>query len=130
MSNHRNTQGPPIEALYALAYAKMERESYFDAACLLRLMLHLAPADERAWLALGLCHQKTGQLDAARELYATGSVAAMPSGRCTLALARVLAEQGQHAAAEAYYNAALEAFDATHEEAMAQLTRAEIEVRP
>ena len=80
---HRHT-----EALYALAYDKLSEQNHRDAACLLRLMLHLAPNDERGWLGLGLCHEREGQLEMASQLYASGVLANRASGRCATSTPR------------------------------------------
>jgi tetratricopeptide (TPR) repeat protein len=122
--------GPRLEALYALAYRKLNEHNHADAGALLRLMLHVAPGDERAWLALGLCHERLGQLKLASELYAAGAMAARPSGRCALACARVLDRQGQSDSASELYVHAVEAFEATADHELATHCRDELEARP
>lgn len=117
------------EALYTLAHRKLGEQRYVDAAALLRLMLHVAPTDERAWLALGLCHERLGQLGTASELYATGVLAARPTGRCALACARVLERQGRSDEAGELYEHAIEAFETRGEDDLARLCRQELEVR-
>lgn len=121
--------GPSSEALYALAFKKLGQESFHDASALLRLMLHLAPKDERAWLGLGLCHERLGQLRVAGEIYAAGCAAAKPSGRCALACARVLDRQGQSDSADDLYEVAIEAFENANQDELARLARAELQVR-
>jgi tetratricopeptide (TPR) repeat protein len=117
------------EALYALAHRKLGDEHYQDAAVLLRLMLHLAPADERAWLALGLCHENMGQLRLASELYAAGVLAASPAGRCALACARVLDRQDRGCEATDLYLSAIQAFEVSGEVDLLRLSRSEFEAR-
>jgi Tfp pilus assembly protein PilF len=117
--------GPSREALYALAFKKLGQESFHDASALLRLMLHLAPKDERAWLGLGVCHEKLGQLRTAGEIYAAGCAAAKPSGRCALACARVLDRQGRSDSADNLYELAIEAFESVNQDELARLARAE-----
>jgi Flp pilus assembly protein TadD len=121
---------PPTESLYALAFSKLGQHSYCDAACLLRLMLHLAPTDERAWLGLGLCHERLGQLEVASQLYASGVLAANPSGRCALACARLLGRRGLDDDATRLYEHAVTAFELRGEEQLANVAREEMEAQP
>jgi Tfp pilus assembly protein PilF len=115
--------------LYVLAHRKMTDGNYRDAATLLRLMLHLAPEDERSWFALALCHEQIGQIDVARQLYAAGAVAAKPAGRCALASARMCLELGRMEEATQQYELALAAFAARGDDELHQLTEREMELR-
>lgn len=115
------------EALYALAFNKLGEEKFQDAASLLRLMLHLVPRDERAWLGLGLCHERLGQLRMASELYAAGTLAAKPSGRCALACARALLKQGRDDEASDLFEAAIDAFESKDDDEWAAVARNEME---
>ena len=94
MSQDQSIESTParIAAVYSCARKLLSESNYSDAAVLFRLMLHLAPTDERSWLGLGVCHEKLGQLNIARELYAMGTVAT-ESPRCHIACARVLRQQ-------------------------------------
>jgi tetratricopeptide (TPR) repeat protein len=105
-TNSKEASARYAEALYALAFQKIEQKCPTDAAYVLRLMLHLTPKDERIWIALGVCHEQLGQLQIARELYAMGSLAAAPSPRCLIALARGLREENTDAAILHYEKAA------------------------
>jgi tetratricopeptide (TPR) repeat protein len=118
------------EALYTLAYHKLSQQNHHDAACLLRLMLHLAPSDERAWLGLGLCHEREGQLEMASQLYASGVLANRASGRCALACARVLDRRGLDDECRDLYEHAVEAFEQSGDDELAHAARSELEARP
>jgi tetratricopeptide (TPR) repeat protein len=117
------------EVLYALAHRKMGEENYADAAALLRLMLHFAPTDDRCSLALGVCHERQGQLRLAAELYASGVLAANPAGRCALACARILDRQDRSQEAEELYQHAAEALEKSGDDALLLVCRQEMEVR-
>jgi len=79
-----------VEALYAAGHWLLSQERFVDAAKIFRMMLRLAPSDERSWLALGTCHERIGQHRIALELYGTGSVLGVAAVRCHLARARTL----------------------------------------
>jgi tetratricopeptide (TPR) repeat protein len=95
-----------VESIYATGHFLFQQERFSEAAAVFRLMLYVAPTDERAWLALGECHARSNQKRIALELYSAGSVAAAPAPRCTLARARLLAELGRTAEADAAYESA------------------------
>jgi tetratricopeptide (TPR) repeat protein len=83
-----------VESLYATGHWLLSQERVLDAARVLRVLLLSQPSDERAWLALGVCHERLGRLDEAMALYTAGAVACAPSARCWLARARLFADQG------------------------------------
>jgi tetratricopeptide (TPR) repeat protein len=93
-----------VEAIYATAHWLLGRERPADAAKVFRLLLRMAPRDERGWLGLGECHERIAQPHIALELYGAGSVIAggerSVSVRCLLARARLLAHRGRSAEAE------------------------------
>jgi tetratricopeptide (TPR) repeat protein len=96
---------PPraIEAIYAIGHALLEQHRATEAVKVFRVMVRLAPADERAWLGIGLCHEEMDQLEIASELYGVGAaVAQPPSARCSAALARTLRLLGNVALADEY----------------------------
>ncbi len=101
MHPHMFVAAPPpseetaVEALYAMGHSLLSDERFVDAAAVFRIMLQVAPTDERSWLALGECHERIGQLDVALELYGAGTVANEDSARCEVARARVFREQGK-----------------------------------
>ena len=88
-----------IEAIYAAGHHLLSEERPRDAAKVFRLMLKVAPHDERGWLGLGQCHEDAMQPHVACELYGAGSVVTANVGaasvRCLLARARVLKSLGR-----------------------------------
>ena len=98
-----------IEALYAVSHWLLEQGKFRDAASLLRDMVQIAPADERGWLALGVCHEQAEQAEIALEMYGTGAVLSASSARCQLARARLLRAAGELSDAEDALDAAAEA---------------------
>lgn len=92
----RPTPSPrALEALYAAAFMFLDADRVEDATNAFRVMVRLAPTDERAWLGLGACHERRDEEDIAAELYGAGSlVASPPSPRCLLALARLERARG------------------------------------
>jgi tetratricopeptide (TPR) repeat protein len=117
---------PSVEALYVLAHRKLSQEQPEDAATLLRLMLHLTPTDERAWLGLGLCHEQVGQFDIARELYAAGTVAANPAARCALACARLLVNENRTELALHFFEDAARLAERNHDYNLAETATREM----
>jgi tetratricopeptide (TPR) repeat protein len=87
-----------IEALYATAHWLLSRERTHDASDVFRAMAFFAPADERAWLGLGSCHELMGQPNLALEIYGVGSALAR-SARCEVARSRTLRSTGREDAA-------------------------------
>jgi thioredoxin-like negative regulator of GroEL len=85
-----------VEAVYATAHWLLARERAADAAKVFRVMLQIAPRDERGWLGLGECHERIDQFRIAAELYGAGSVIAGGSNsvsvRCLLARARTMSK--------------------------------------
>jgi hypothetical protein len=86
---------PALEALYATGHWLLGQGRHADAASVFRVMMSMAPVDERAWLALGACHEGIHQLDIALELYAAGGLVASPGVRCALARTRLLRALGR-----------------------------------
>ncbi|MBN9166462.1 MAG: hypothetical protein BGO98_43090 [Myxococcales bacterium 68-20] len=79
-----------IEALYATGHWLLSNARHKEAAEVFRVMALSKPDDERAWLALGACHEAIGQKRLAIELYAIASEAAAPAVRCAIARGRAL----------------------------------------
>jgi tetratricopeptide (TPR) repeat protein len=118
------TAVPTVEAIYATGHWLLEREHFENAAKVFRVMLHAAPRDERAWLALGECHERIGQPRIALELYGAGAVVASPSARCQLARARALRVLDRSDEADAALESALHlAADADDEDLLALALR-------
>jgi hypothetical protein len=84
-----------IDALYATGHWLLSRDRTGDAAAVFGGMAALAPRDERAWLALGACHEAFDQPDLALEMYGTGQSLSRPGVRLRLARARVLSGLGR-----------------------------------
>ena len=82
-----------LEALYATGHWLYSQERYEDAQNVFRALIHVAPHDERGWLALGACHEIEGQQDVAFELYEIASTATY-APRCDIARARILKRRG------------------------------------
>lgn len=97
-----------IEKLYATGHWLLGEERFEDAAQVFRVMLQLAPTDERAWLGLGECHRRIDQPNIALELFAMGSAAAEPAPRCFVACARVLKSLGRDGESDLAYERAAE----------------------
>lgn len=79
-----------VEALYSTGYWLLARDRVADAAKVFRVMLHASPRDERGWLGLGECHERSGQHHIALQLYGAGSVVAESGVRCLVARAQAL----------------------------------------
>ena len=114
-----------IEALYATGHWLLEQSRFADAATVFQLMARAASNDERAWLALGACHEGIGQHGIAAELYTIGTVVAEPSARCKIARGRALRELGRSDDALAAFEGAVDLASESGDEEMAALARAE-----
>ncbi len=114
-----------VEAIYATAHWLLLRERFADAAKVFRVMLRVAPRDERAWLGLGECHERIDQLRVAAELYGAGAVIAAVDGsvsvRCLLARARVMSRLGRTHDVDSMLDAAERAAAEQQSEALAAL---------
>ncbi|MEZ4371547.1 MAG: tetratricopeptide repeat protein [Polyangiaceae bacterium] len=91
------SEEPSPELLYAAGHWLFEAERYADAATLFRLLAVTKPNDERAWVALGECHERVGHQRVALEMYGVGMVEAEPAPRCALGRARLLNNLGEDA---------------------------------
>jgi tetratricopeptide (TPR) repeat protein len=83
-----------IEALYATGHWLYSQLRIEQAMPVFRAMIHLAPDDERGWLALGACHEAADQSDIALEIYGGATAVAPAAPRCELARARLLFARG------------------------------------
>ncbi len=118
-----------IEALYALGYGLHAQERFADAAAVFRIMLQVAPTDERSWLALGECHELLGHSEVALELYGAGSTVVDGAIRCELARYRLFAALGRDTEAEEALEAATEIAENSSDGALVELIDAEKAVR-
>lgn len=115
-----------IDSLYSVAYALLDAERIRDATNAFRVMVRFAPLDERAWLGLGECHERVGEIEIASELYGAGaSVSSPPSARCFVALARLARRSGELDAAAEHYDSAASLAEEAGDDAMLDLLQAE-----
>lgn len=87
-----------VEALYALGHWLLSSARTEDAAIVFRTLVVSAPEDERGWLAMGVCHEKLGQLEVARHIYSSARITVPASCRCQFALARLCRILGDESA--------------------------------
>lgn len=78
------------DVLYSVGFTLLDRDRAHDAMHVFRTMLLVAPADERAWLGLGECHERVGELDKAVKLYTLAGQACAAAARSAVALGRAL----------------------------------------
>jgi len=96
MSSSPPTASPAaVEALYATGHWLYSQQRISHALTVFRAMIHIAPHDERGWLALGACHEAQDQPDIALELYGAAGNVAKTAPRCELAKARILRARGR-----------------------------------
>jgi Flp pilus assembly protein TadD len=95
-----------IEALYATGHWLYSAQRFADAAIVFRMMALADASDERAWLALGGCHEGIGQHAIAAALYELAADVASPAIRCTIARARSLRTLGRDDEAETAFEQA------------------------
>lgn len=105
MASGCSTPEAAIEALYALGHSLLGQERFRDSSAVFRLMLQVAPEDERSWLGLGACHEGAGQNLIALELYGAGG-GAIDSVRCHLARFRILHDLDRITEADEAFDAA------------------------
>lgn len=86
--SHR--EGPSAGAIYTLGFQNLRQRRISTAMDVFRSLILLFPSDERGWLGLGLCHERVGHPDLAREVYGTGSLIAIHPQRCQKAHKRLL----------------------------------------
>lgn len=125
-SNLTRISQPPsematVESLYAMGHGLYCQERFVDAAAVFRIMLQLAPTDERSWLALGECHERVGQSDVALELYGAGTVANERAARCQIARARILIDMGRQVEADEAIEWAQTIADTSDDESLSSL---------
>lgn len=116
-----------IEGLYACGHALLVQGHYADAAGVFRAMVMCAPADERAWLALGMCHEAAGQVGIALELWSV-AMRSCSAVRCGIARSRALRAMGRDTEADDALDSAqnaLEQGDDAELELLVQQARSE-----
>jgi tetratricopeptide (TPR) repeat protein len=110
-----------IEALYATGHWLYSQLRIEQAMPVFRAMIHIAPEDERGWLALGACHETQDQSGIALEIYGAATAVAPTAPRCELARARILFGRGMTREAEAALAEAARIADQTHDEELRTL---------
>lgn len=120
------TNAHAIEALYATGHWLLTNGRYPDAAKVFRAMTLAQASDERAWLALGACHEAIGQHRIAIELYLVAAVAAAPAIRCEIARGRALRALGRDEDALEVFVAARDAAHDADEAGLARVASAEL----
>jgi len=83
-----------VDALYATGYFLFTKRQVTHARSVFRGMIHLAPEDERGWLALGACYEAQHP-DLALRLYEAARQSTPSAPRCELARARILRSRGR-----------------------------------
>jgi Flp pilus assembly protein TadD len=119
------TKQASADALYGVGHWLLEQERADDAMHVFRTMLVLAPTDERAWLGLGACHEKTNEPAKAARLYALAPQACSGSVRLAVALGRVLQKLDRDADAHDAFAKAAELAEATGDVQLATLVAME-----
>ena len=115
---------PPVvaEALYRVGYWLVNSDRFEDGKHVFRSMLHGAPDDERAWIGLALCHERSGEVGKADRLLGLGRQACPRSARTALAQARFLDQTSRANEADRVFEVALElAEQASDEELVASI---------
>lgn len=123
-----SSTAPSVEALYAAGHWLLTAERFADAAVVFRTMALAAPSDERAWLALGGCHEGIGQLEIAISLYEIAATVAGPAVRCTIARSRSLRELGRVDEADSFLEQARELALACGDDELASVAEYELRV--
>jgi tetratricopeptide (TPR) repeat protein len=114
-----------LEALYATGYWLFTQRRTAHALAVFRGLIHLAPQDERGWLALGACYEAQDQHDHALTLYEWASHMGAAAPRCEVARARILRARGQvHEARGALAEAARLAHD-LHDDELSAIVASE-----
>lgn len=124
-TDHQVIGQSSVEALYAASHWLHSHQRWADAATVLRVMVQLAPTDERGWLLLGDCHQNAGHSQVALELWGMGSVAAEPAPRCHLARFRALRALGRDDDADGAFDDALSAIEQTGDDTLFEVAQSE-----
>jgi tetratricopeptide (TPR) repeat protein len=114
-----------IEALYATGHWLYSQDRFGHAQSVFRALIHIAPADERGWLALGACHESLDQHDIAMELYAAAGSVVPTAPRCELARARILRKRGFTAEAREAVEEAAKIADELRDDELRALVAAE-----
>src|SRR5580698_1869660 len=117
-----------VDALYATGYFLFAEHQVSHARSVFRGMIHLAPDDERGWLALGACYESQYP-DLALRLYEAARQSAPFAPRCELARACILRSRGRlFEARQALAEAARGAREARDAELQSVIARERVKV--
>jgi tetratricopeptide (TPR) repeat protein len=114
-----------IEALYSTGHWLYSQDRFSHAQSVFRALIHLAPDDERGWLALGACHEAMDQHDIALELYVAAGEVVHTTPRCELARARILRRRGMMSEAREAVDEAARIADELRDDELRKLVAAE-----
>lgn len=101
-----------VERCYATAFAALSGDDNLLAQRLFGYLALLAPRDSRAWVGLGTCKERLGDLRGAAGVYGVGAALASEPCFCWVARARALMRSGRTLEAEQAFNAAESCADA------------------
>ena len=130
MNTDEERRARAADLLYAQGLQMHGEERYADAAAVFRLMLRVAPTDERGWVALGDCHQRVGQNQVALELYGAGMIAAEPAPLCAIARFRTLWDLERTVEADEAFEEAQRLLDEGSDSSLVDRLAREREARP
>jgi len=119
-----STPNPAVEPIYATGRWLVDEGRHEDAMHVFRALMMAAPADERAWLGLGICHESVGQARTAIALYAMGAQVGA-SVRCHVARARALRSIDDAEGAKAALDDASSLAEGLHDDDVEALLEAE-----
>ena len=114
-----------IEARYSTGHWLYSQDRFSHAQSVFRALIHIAPDDERGWLALGACHEAMDQHDIALELYIAAGTVVHTTPRCELARARILRRRGQIGEAREAIDEAARIADELRDDELRKLVAAE-----
>jgi hypothetical protein len=95
-----------VERCYATAFAALSGDDPAMAERLFGYMALLSPRDSRAWVGLGTCKERLGDLRGAAGVYGVGAALANEPCFCWVARARALMRSGRAVEAEQAFDAA------------------------
>jgi tetratricopeptide (TPR) repeat protein len=114
-----------VEALYATGYWLFMQRRTAHALAVFRGLVHLAPRDERGWLALGACYEAQEQPDHALALYEWAAQMHGGAPRCEVARARILRSRGHVLQARGALAEAARIAHETHDEELGAIVATE-----
>ena len=113
------------EALYSVGHWLISMERFEDGKHLFRSMLRTSPADERPWIALAICHERTSEIEKADRILRLSAQACPRSARVHLARARLFRTRDLREDSERSFELAFRAADAANDDELAMAIEAE-----